>query len=145
VVEPDDGPETILCDTTFVSAVQVDGIPQEWPDDVRARLDASVLAISVVTLAELRAGHIYGKWGAPRRERAEPLIGSYLLVPLDMPTVNEWARLAAACKSSGVTVPHNDLWIASTANVREWPLVSCDKHFDAIPDVEHIRLDPPKR
>lgn len=140
MVERDDGPETILCDTTFVSVVQVGGIPKEWPADVRARLDAAVLAISVATLAELRAGHIYANWGAARRERAERLIASYLLLPLDMPTVDEWARLWGACTSNGVTVPHNDLWIASAANVRAWPLVSLDKHFDLIPDVDHLLL-----
>lgn len=134
--------ETILCDTSFVSVVQSAGPRSTWPADVRARLDAAVLAINVVTLAELRDGHIYANWGANRRQRAEQLIASYLLVPLDMATVNECARLRAVCRKSGVVVPDNDVWIAATANTRGWPLVSCDGHFDAIPDVDHIRLDP---
>jgi predicted nucleic acid-binding protein len=138
-----EAPETILCDTTFVSVVQSSGVPETWPSEVRERLEAAVLAISVVTLAELRDGHIYANWGAERRARAERLIASYLWVPLDMVTVDECARLRAACRSSGVTVPDNDIWIAATANVRDWTLVSCDKHFDAIPDVDHVRLDPP--
>jgi predicted nucleic acid-binding protein len=133
-------PETVLCDTSFVSVVQSSGVLATWPAAVRARLDAAVLAISVVTLAELRDGHIYAGWGAGRRSRAEQLIASYLLVPLDMATVNECARLRAACRSSGVTVPDNDIWIAAVANSRGWALASCDKHFDAIPDVQHLRL-----
>jgi predicted nucleic acid-binding protein len=136
-------PETTLCDTWFVSIVQSGGVLPSWPAETRARLGAAVLAINVVTLAELRDGHIYGNWGQRRRAAAEQLIASYLLVPLDMATVNECARLRAACRSNGVTVPDNDIWIAATANTRGWPLVSCDKHFDAIPDVDHIRLDAP--
>lgn len=136
-------PETILCDTSFVSVVQSSGAAATWPAGVRARLDAAVLAINVITLAELRDGHIYAKWGAKRRARAEQLIASYLLVPLDMATVNECARLRATCRIGGVTVPDNDIWIAATANVRDWPLVSCDQHFDSIPDVEHLMLARP--
>lgn len=141
---PATAPETILCDTSFVSVVQARGVPLAWPANTRARLDAAVLAISVVTLAELRDGHIYANWGARRRSSAERLIAAYLWVPLDMAIVNECARLRAACRSSAVTVPDNDIWIAATANSRTWPLASCDKHFDSIPDVDHIRLDPPK-
>jgi predicted nucleic acid-binding protein len=126
-----------------VSVVQAGGVPEKWPADVRARLEAAVLAISVVTLAELRDGHIYAGWGPKRRARAEALIASYLWVPLDMATVDKCASLRAACRSDGVTVPDNDIWIAATAQVRGWTLVSCDRHFDGILDVDHLRLDPP--
>jgi len=141
-----DGPETILCDTSFVSVVQsamVRGrLQPNWPEDTRRRLDSAVLAISVVSLAELRDGHIYARWGETRRARAEGVIASYLWVPLDMATVNECARLRATCRSSGVVVPDNDIWIAAVAIVRGWTLVSCDRHFDSIPDVDHLWLDP---
>jgi predicted nucleic acid-binding protein len=140
--------ETILCDTSFVSIVQSAGdntrsarSMKSWPAATRARLNAAILAISVITLAELRDGHIYGKWGEARRARAEGLIGSYLLIPLDMAIVDCCAELRATCRREGVTVPDNDIWIAATANTRGWPLVSCDAHFDAIPDVDHIRLN----
>ncbi len=139
----DAAPETILCDTSFVSVVQAHGVLPTWAADVRARLDEAILAINVITLAELRDGHIYAGWTPNRRARAEQLIASYLLVPLDMATVDECARLRAACRSRGVTAPDNDIWIAATANAREWPLVSCDRHFEAIPHVDHILLDAP--
>jgi predicted nucleic acid-binding protein len=140
-------PETILCDTSFVSVVQSSAHPRNaasiaaWPTDTKDRLNVAILGISVITLAELRDGHIYARWGAERRTRAEKLIASYLLTPLDMATVDCCARVRAACRSDGITVPDNDIWIAATAITRDWPLVSCDGHFDAIPDVAHIRLD----
>jgi len=99
-----------------------------------------VLAISVITLAELRDGHIYANWGAPRRARAEGIIASYLLIPLDMAIVDRCSSLRAACRHAGVSVPDNDIWIAATAITRGWPLASCDAHFDAIPDVNKLKL-----
>jgi predicted nucleic acid-binding protein len=138
-------PETILCDTTFVSVTQAAGplLPATWPAAIVGRLETAILAINVITLAQLRDGHIYGKWGPARRARAERIIGSYLLVPLDMPVVDRLADLRATCRRTGVTVPDHDLWIAATAIERGWPLVSCDAHFDRIPGVDHIRLPIP--
>ena len=137
----DTEPETILCDTSFVSAAQSGRtLPQQWPAGVAARLDHAILGISVITLAELRDGHIYAGWGEARRQRAEQLISAYLLIPMDMAIVNRFAETRAACRTSGVTVQDNDIWIAATAYTRGWPLVSCDGHFDLIAGCDHIRL-----
>jgi predicted nucleic acid-binding protein len=136
--------ETIVCDTSFVtimlSATSNAATTSAWPAEIRARLDAAILAISVITLAELRDGHIYAGWGESRRSRAEQLIGAYLRVPLDMATVDCCANLRATCRRNGVVVPDNDMWIAATALSRGWPLVSCDAHFDLIPGLDHERL-----
>lgn len=136
--------ETILCDTSFVSTLQRGSSLSEWPTAVRERLSNATLAMSVISLAELRAGHLHGGWGPARRSRAEQFMAAYLWVPLDMAIVDEWARMRADCRSRGVTVPHNDIWIAASAKTRGWPLISCDSDFDALP-VEHIRLDVPGR
>jgi predicted nucleic acid-binding protein len=135
-------PESILCDTSFISVFQVKGWLPTWPAATRQRLTGAILSISVITLAEVRDGHIHANWGPARRTAAEQLMAAYLWVPLDMAVVNECARLRAACRASGVAVPDNDLWIAATANTRGWPLASCDKHFERVPDVDHIFLDP---
>lgn len=135
-------PETILCDTSFVSATQSGrALPTQWQTGVAARLNQAILAISVITLAELRDGYIYAGWGEARRQRAEQLISGYLLIPMDMAIVNRFAETRAACRTSGVAVPDNDIWIAATAHTRGWPLVSCDGHiFDLIPGCDHIQL-----
>ncbi len=137
---------TLLCDTSFVSVMQGADRNKDligaWPPGTRRRIDESVLAVSVITIAELRAGHEYADWQPPRRQRAEAVIGAYLHIPLDMVILDRWAQLWAACRSNGHNIPHNDLWIAATALTRGWPLVSCDRHFDSIPDLEHLYLPP---
>ena len=136
--------EHILCDTSFVSIVQASfkhpQAMQHWPDDVRERVDRAILAMSVISVAELRSGHIAAGWGEQMRARAEALMAAYLWVPLDMDVVNRCAELRAAKKQNGWGLGDNDLWIAATAETRGWPLVACDLGFCPLPDLDLIYL-----
>jgi len=139
-------PETILCDTSFVSVVQSAGSRHDvigaWPATVTKRLNAAILAISVITIAELRSGHLQGGWGASRRARAQSYISTYVHVPLDMPVIDCFAEIRAALVARGVNLPHNDIWIAATAVARGIALASCDQDFDQIDGLDHLYLDP---
>ncbi len=138
-------PEYVVCDTTFVSIMRTArGRPQRivhWPTDVLARLDRAVLAISVVTLAELRAGHIRAEFPPERVARHMETINTYLPMPLDMDVVECWAALDAQRKDSGQWgVDDNDLWIIATAQARGWPVVSSDYKWLNVPDLALIYL-----
>lgn len=114
---------------------------EAWPAAVIARLDATVLAISVITIAELRSGHIQGGWRETRRARAESYVSTYVHVPLDMRVVDRFAEIRARLMGSGVSLPHNDVWIAATAVARALALVSCDRDFDRLHGLEHLYLE----
>jgi predicted nucleic acid-binding protein len=136
--------EHVLCDTSFISVVSS---PQRsrnatahWPDHVKRRLDGALLAMSVISIAELRAGHIAAGWGEQRRANAERLMAAYLWVPLDMGVVDRCAELRAEKRRHGWRLGDNDLWIAATAETREWPLVACDLGFCDLPELELIYL-----
>jgi predicted nucleic acid-binding protein len=105
-----------------------------------------VLAISVVTVAESRAGFLMGRWG-PRRMRAGDLdLESFLQLPVDDDALDEWARLRAAAKATGTAIGDNDLWIAATASTRRHALATCDRdHVRIARDlpVEVVYLQPP--
>jgi len=96
-------------------------------------LGGAVLAISVVTLAELRDRHMSAAWQEKRRGEAERLIASHLLVALDMTIVDRCAEMRAACRSGGVRVSDGDIWFAATASTRGWAIASCDGDFNLIP------------
>jgi predicted nucleic acid-binding protein len=52
-------PETIVCDTSFIGVHErAGGVRPNWPQAVVDRLDAAVLAISVISLAEVRVGSV---------------------------------------------------------------------------------------
>jgi len=138
-------PETILCDTSFVGVQERgDAATAHWDRAVLARLDAAILAVSVFSLAEIRAGRIYAKWGQRRSDDQEARLAAFLRVPLDEDIADVYSELHAWALRGHAT-PHNDLWIAATAISRRVPLASCDGDFDRIADdfpLEHIYLPP---
>ena len=135
-------PEILVCDTSFVSrlpALRVDSDRfAHWDDEVVARIDRAILAISVVTLAEIRFGYKKACWGQARIDESEHRLASFLHIPLDEPDLDEWASLRDYSRRKGCQAGDNDLWIASTANTRNFPLVTCDKDHDRLDD--HMRV-----
>jgi predicted nucleic acid-binding protein len=142
--------EVIVCDTSVVGHLLRSRRDQRrearWDGALLGRLDAAVLAISVVTVAESRAGFLMGRWG-PRRTRAGDLdLESFLQIPVDDDALDEWARLRAAAKATGTAIGDNDLWIAATASTRRYALATCDRdHLRIARDlpVEVVYLQPP--
>jgi predicted nucleic acid-binding protein len=139
--------ETLLCDTSFVghysrSTARPDRY-QHWPKATLKRLGNAQLAITPFTLGEARAGYVHSGWGQAHIAAFEGQLASFLLIPLDGPTLDEYANLHAHCKSSGKPLHHNDLWIAAAAISRGLELVSCDAAQCALPGVQSIYLPPP--
>lgn len=142
--QANDTPEHILCDTNVVGLLQASlksaDVIAHWPQKVRDRLDAAVLAMSVISVAELRGGHIYAGWGSDRRAAAERVMAAYLWVPLDLEIVDCCAELRAEKKTRGWGAGDNDLWIAATASVRGWPLASTDLDFCELAPLDLLYL-----
>jgi hypothetical protein len=94
-----------------------------------ARFDAGRFAdfewgISAITLGELRLGVLQAK---------------------DPETVDEavsevWALLVSRLRAAGRKVPVNDSWIAATAIAHHVPIVTQDSDYDAMPDVQVIKI-----
>ncbi len=131
-------PERLLCDTSFVGASAKrsaqPGRFSHWPKQTLDRIDAAILAISVITLAEARYGYLNAGWGAARVEREERRLAGFLQIPLDLTIVDEWARLKVLSRQNGWNVADNDLWIAATASARGHALVTCDADQARIDD-----------
>jgi predicted nucleic acid-binding protein len=124
-------PELLLCDTSFVAHVGARRAqPQRyrhWDEEDIERIEAAILAISVVSLAEARFGYLNANWGQSRIAAEERRLASFLQVPLDLPDLDEWARLKDLARRTGIAISDNDLWIAATASTRSHPLVTCDQ------------------
>lgn len=110
------------------------------------RVEAGVLAISMVTIAEARAGFANARWGSRRIAREELRLAEFPPLLLDDPHLDEWARLSTVARASGVALSDNDLWIAAAASVRSQVLVTCDRDRLRIARdlaVEVLYLQPP--
>ncbi len=97
------------------------------------------LAVSIITIGELRAGVLAAKTLDLRDRRLATLTAALELdpVPVDEAVAAEWARLRVLLRETGQRMPVNDSWIAATALALAVPVVTQDDDF---PDLEGLNV-----
>ncbi len=110
------------------------------PIDVAALPDE--LAVSVVTIGELRAGVLAATDVDARDRRLATLTAALQLdpVPIDDTVAAEWARLRVVLRDRRQRMPVNDSWIAATAMALGVPVVTQDDDFPEVPDLDVVRV-----
>lgn len=111
------------------------------------RFDAAQFAdfewgISAITLGELRLGVLQAQnpEAASRRLSTYQLAQRFEALPVDGAVSDAWALLVSRLRAAGRKVPINYSWIAATAIAHQVPIVTQDADYDAMPDLEVIRL-----
>lgn len=121
----------MILDTNALSAF-VDGDPEAG----RILLLQHRAAIPVIVLGEFR----YGIAQSRRRAAYESWLDSHLrqfdILAVTDDTAIVYAALRVALKRAGTPIPANDAWIAALALQHRMPVLSRDRHFDAVPDLE---------
>ncbi len=99
------------------------------------------LAVSVITIGELRAGVLAARDLATRDLRLATLTAALALdpIPVDADVAAAWARLRVALRDLGRRMAVNDSWIAATAIALDVPLVTQDDGHVDIPGLRVIR------
>lgn len=102
----------------------------------------ATVGVSIVTIAELRAGVLAASDVATRDRRLTTLQQALELDPLvvDGGVARAWARLRVELRDAGRRMKVNDAWIAATAIAHELPLVSQDSDYEAVPGLTVIRV-----
>ncbi|HET7486721.1 MAG TPA: type II toxin-antitoxin system VapC family toxin [Acidimicrobiales bacterium] len=97
------------------------------------------LAVSIITIAELRAGVLVAATVEARDRRLGTLTAALGMdpVPVDDAVAAAWARLRVLLRETGQRMPINDSWIAATAMSLKVPVVTQDDDF---PDVEGLSI-----
>ncbi len=100
------------------------------------------LAVSVVTIGELRAGVLAAADVGARDRRLGTLTAALALdpIPIDQAVAETWARLRIALRDYGLKMPVNDSWIAATAMTLGMPVVTQDADYLHPPGLEVIHL-----
>jgi len=127
-------PQLGLADTSlFIAMEQRRPLHGEPPERI---------AISVVTVGELRLGVLAAMDGPTRALRLETLTRAELLgpLPVERQVAGAWAALRLALREEGRRMPVNDSWIAATAIAHDIPVVSQDDDYDGVPDLTVIRV-----
>lgn len=117
-------------------------IAREDGREVRTALLPDRLAISVITVGELRAGVLAAIDLETRERRLATLTAALALdpVPVDARVAAAWAYLRVALRDRDRRMAVNDSWIAATAIALGVPIVTQDADFDDIPGLAAIRV-----
>jgi len=128
------GAELALADTSvFIAVEQERPLSTSPPDEV---------AVSVITIGELRLGVLAAIDGPTRARRLETLSRAEAFdpLPIDDAVAHAWAALRLALRDQGKRMPLNDSWIAATAIANRMPVVSQDGDYDGVHGLRVIRV-----
>lgn len=112
-------------------------------DESDRPLDTSVVpdevAVSVITIGELRAGVLAAADVVTRDRRLRTLTAALTLdpVPVDAAVAEHWATLRVLLRDQGLRMGLNDSWIAATALALGVPVLTQDGGF---PEIEPLRV-----
>lgn len=123
----------MILDTNALSAV-VDG---NAAIESSLRTAASV-SIPVIALGEYRFGIVQSRRRADYEQWLREELDSYRILNVDSGTAEAYAAVRLELKASGTPIPVNDLWIAALARQHRVPILSRDRHFDAIKGIRRI-------
>jgi predicted nucleic acid-binding protein len=100
------------------------------------------LAVSIITIGELRAGVLAADSVEVRDRRLGTLTAALQLepVPVDESVAAHWARLRVLLRDSGQRMPVNDSWIAATALALGVPVVTQDDDFPDLAELDVVRV-----
>ena len=100
------------------------------------------LAISVITVGELRAG-VLSAADVPTRDLRLATLAEALAfdaVPIDQTVAEAWALLRLLLRDGGLKMPVNDSWIAATAITLGVPVVTQDDDYVEVGGLSVLRV-----
>lgn len=100
------------------------------------------LAVSVITIGELRAGVLAAADLETRERRLRTLTTAMSLnpIPIDDMVAAQWATLRVMLRDAGLRMPVNDSWIAATALAHDAGVVTQDDDYPNIGVLRVVRL-----
>lgn len=102
-------------------------IAKNNPATVRARFEqysANAIAMSVVTLGELRHGAEKGQMREKSLTTLQQLEGLIQVMPLTAAVGHHYGAIRSSLERAGLSIGNNDLWIAAHAIAHGWVLVT---------------------
>jgi predicted nucleic acid-binding protein len=117
-------------------------IATEVDRPIRIERLPDALAVSVITIGELRAGVLAAADLDTRNRRLATLTRALEMdpVPVDQAVAEVWASLRVSLRDLGLRMPVNDTWIAATAIALGIPLVTQDEDYLHAPGLEVIHI-----
>ena len=117
-------------------------IARESGRSIRSEAMSQRLAVSYITVGELRAGVLAAPDVETRDRRLDSLVVALALdpIPVDDRVAEAWARLRLLLGERGLRMPVNDSWIAATAIALGVPVVTQDDDYVEVPGLVVIHV-----
>ena len=97
---------------------------------------AGQAAIPAIVLGEFRYGIAQSRHRAAYEAWIEAHLADFDVLAVTGETSLSYAEVRLSLKRSGRPIPANDAWIAALALQHRLPILSRDRHFDDVPNVE---------
>lgn len=123
----------MILDTNALSAA-ADGDPA-----IVTHLEqADQVAIPVIVLGEYRYGIAQSRHRTAYESWLKGLLNDCLVLDVQEPTTPHYSEIIQDLKRKGKPIPTNDIWIAALCRQHAMPLLTRDRHFDAVTGIKRV-------
>ena len=102
---------------------------------INALHETDIVAVSLISYGEVWFGIEIMPKGQRRREYEQEALGLFsnmILEPVTQEVSLSYVQIKARLRRMGEIIPEADLWIAATAAVENYTLVTCDARFSRV-------------
>ena len=99
---------------------------------------AAQLAIPVIVLGEYRYGISQSRHRVQYKEWLAEYLPKFRILDVDERTTVSYSVVRSELRNAGTPVPSNDVWIAALCRQHSLPLLSRDRHFDAVSGITRV-------
>ena len=117
----------MILDTNGLSAL-AEGEPSLEP----LLRKATQIALPVIVLGEYRYGIAHSRDRKHYEEWLTAYLSIFRILDVDEETTLAYRDVRTELKRAGTPIPANDVWIAALCRQHRLPLLSRDRHFDAV-------------
>jgi len=123
----------VILDTNGLSAL-AEGEPALEP----LLRKAAQMALPVIVLGEYRYGIAHSRERKHYEEWLTAYLSRFRILDVDEETTISYRDVRTELKRDGTPIPANDVWIAALCRQHRLPLLSRDRHFDAVPGIRRL-------
>lgn len=94
--------------------------------------------LPVIVIGEYRYGLVRSHYRRSLGLLFDSLVRESIVLQIDETTAHTYAEVRDELREKGRPLPENDVWIAALARQHEEPVVSRDRHFDAVQRLRRV-------
>lgn len=101
-------------------------------------LKVTQVAVPVIVLGEYRYGISQSRYRKQYEQWLSEFLPRFRILAVDEQTAISYSTVRTELKKAGTPIPANDVWIAALCRQHSLPLLSRDRHFDAVTGIRRL-------